>query len=509
MATLAQTTKLYICQTCPKRIYMSDSVFRNRERLKRMQQQRAQQQCAQSLQSQMGGPLRSPTGGGDQRLLSQAEQQERLRGQGALQVTVRRATNLVGKDRGGTSSDPYVVLKLGGQEQRTRTIKRNLNPVWEQRLDFRGSLADVLNQSLTVSVMDHDEITRDDSLGSLALPLRSQLEFTNRKDLSLDLPTRGTLYLALEWVPFSAPALAASGLSARGGAPPPPPPPPIQQLLNPGRGATPRLDGSMRSPESARQQLRLDNRGTVRVHVHRGSGLKAADFSLLGKSTSDPYVEATVLGRDAKTRAIKKTLGAPPLRLPAAARDGGSSQTPMTSSSDPPPHPRTHTHTRTRHRQACATHTTPACPTNQQPTTTTDPEWHETLAFGNVVLRDVVRSSLLLRVLDQDNARGRELFSSKDDVLGELTVPLSGLERDDRSDYRLRIPSPGKPQHGQSPAWSASWRGRSWPPRARRTASEGLGLPSALVRRGPAPRISPGGRGLPARGHPSRHSHCV
>ena len=281
-------------------------------------------------------------------------------------MTVRRATNLVGKDRGGTSSDPYVVLKLGGQEQRTRTIKRNLNPVWEQRLDFRGSLADVLNQSLTVSVMDHDEITRDDSLGSLALPLRSQLEFTNRKDLSLDLPTRGTLYLALEWVPFSAPALAASGLSARGGAPPPPPPPPIQQLLNPGRGATPRLDGSMRSPESARQQLRLDNRGTVRVHVHRGSGLKAADFSLLGKSTSDPYVEATVLGRDAKTRAIKKTLGAPPLRLPAAARDGGSSQTPMTSSSDPPPHPRTHTHAHATARPVRLTPRPPSPPTNNE-----------------------------------------------------------------------------------------------------------------------------------------------
>ena len=55
----------------------------------------------------------------------------------------------------------------------------------------------------------------------------------------------------------------------------------------------------------------------------------------------------------------------------------------------------------------------------------------------------------------------------------------------------------------------ASWRGHSWPPRARQAASEGFGLPSALVRRGPAPRISPGGRGLPARGHPSRHSHCV
>ena len=53
--------------------------------------------------------------------------------------------------------------------------------------------------------------------------------------------------------------------------------------------------------------------------------------------------------------------------------------------------------------------------------------------------------------------------------------------------------------------WSKrpSWRGHSGPPRAHKTASEGLGLPSSLVRRGPAPRIPPRGRGLPARRRPS------
>jgi len=40
-----------------------------------------------------------------------------------------------------------------------------------------------------------------------------------------------------------------------------------------------------------------------------------------------------------------------------------------------------------------------------------------------------------------------------------------------------------------------SWRGHSWPPRARQSAFESSGLPSALVMRGPSPRISPGGRG--------------
>ena len=48
-----------------------------------------------------------------------------------------------------------------------------------------------------------------------------------------------------------------------------------------------------------------------------------------------------------------------------------------------------------------------------------------------------------------------------------------------------------------------SWRRHGWPPRAHQTASEGLGLPSARVRRAPAPPIPPGGHDLPARGRPS------
>ena len=56
-----------------------------------------------------------------------------------------------------------------------------------------------------------------------------------------------------------------------------------------------------------------------------------------------------------------------------------------------------------------------------------------------------------------------------------------------------------------APAWPKwpSWRGHSWPPRAHQSASEGLGLPSALVRRGLASQMAQRGRGLPARGRPS------
>ena len=54
-----------------------------------------------------------------------------------------------------------------------------------------------------------------------------------------------------------------------------------------------------------------------------------------------------------------------------------------------------------------------------------------------------------------------------------------------------------------------SWRGHSWPPRAHPSASEGLGLPTALVRRVRASQIPPRGRGPPARARPSRRFHRV
>ena len=55
----------------------------------------------------------------------------------------------------------------------------------------------------------------------------------------------------------------------------------------------------------------------------------------------------------------------------------------------------------------------------------------------------------------------------------------------------------------------ASWRGHGCPPEASLTTFEGLGMPSALVRRGPASQMPARGRGLSARGRPSCQFRCV
>ena len=81
--------------------------------------------------------------------------------------------------------------------------------------------------------------------------------------------------------------------------------------------------------------------------------------------------------------------------------------------------------------------------------------------------------------------------------------------RGDRGDGRLRQQLRPWPQPQDSMVKVRSWRGHSCLPEASLTAFEGLGLPSALVTRGPASQMPPRGLSLPARGRPSRRFRCV
>lgn len=53
-----------------------------------------------------------------------------------LLVVVERGTNLPAKDWNGLS-DPFVILKLNDSfEKKTKIIKKNLNPVWNEEFLF-------------------------------------------------------------------------------------------------------------------------------------------------------------------------------------------------------------------------------------------------------------------------------------------------------------------------------------------------------------------------------------
>ncbi|XP_029573700.1 multiple C2 and transmembrane domain-containing protein 1-like isoform X2 [Salmo trutta] len=121
-----------------------------------------------------------------------------------LDITLKRGHNLAIRDRGGTS-DPYVKFKIAGKEVfRSKTINKNLNPVWDERVSL---LVDSLREPLYVKVFDYDFGLQDDFMGSAYLYLES-LEHQRTLDVTLDLEdpqypehNLGTLELAVTLSP--------------------------------------------------------------------------------------------------------------------------------------------------------------------------------------------------------------------------------------------------------------------------------------------------------------------
>ncbi|XP_038164938.1 multiple C2 and transmembrane domain-containing protein 1-like isoform X2 [Cyprinodon tularosa] len=87
-----------------------------------------------------------------------------------LEIELKRGHNLAIRDRGGTS-DPYVKFKLAGKEVfRSKTIHKNLNPVWDEKITL---VVDSLSDPLYVKVFDYDFGLQDDFMGSAFLYLES------------------------------------------------------------------------------------------------------------------------------------------------------------------------------------------------------------------------------------------------------------------------------------------------------------------------------------------------
>ncbi|XP_010075240.1 PREDICTED: multiple C2 and transmembrane domain-containing protein 1-like, partial [Pterocles gutturalis] len=82
------------------------------------------------------------------------------------------------------TSDPYVKFKLGGKEVfRSKTIHKNLNPVWEEKACI---LIDNPREPLYIKVFDYDFGLQDDFIGSAFLDLTA-LELNRQTDVTLSL----------------------------------------------------------------------------------------------------------------------------------------------------------------------------------------------------------------------------------------------------------------------------------------------------------------------------------
>uniref|UniRef100_A0A7S4L6M3 C2 domain-containing protein n=1 Tax=Paramoeba aestuarina TaxID=180227 RepID=A0A7S4L6M3_9EUKA len=99
-------------------------------------------------------------------------------------VSVKRATNLDSKDANG-KSDPYCVLHYRGKKHKTKVIKKNLNPTWDQ--DFE--LNDCDGSFLHVEVYDWDLVGKDDFIGEAYIDLIPQ-----KKKIELAIPLKSKSY---------------------------------------------------------------------------------------------------------------------------------------------------------------------------------------------------------------------------------------------------------------------------------------------------------------------------
>ncbi|ETE71807.1 Multiple C2 and transmembrane domain-containing protein 1, partial [Ophiophagus hannah] len=202
-----------------------------------------------------------------------------------LDITLRRGTNLAVRDRRGTS-DPYVKFKLGGKEIfRSKTISKNLNPVWEERTSI---LIEHLREQLYIKVFDYDFGLQDDFMGSAFLDLNS-LEQNRPVDVTLSLkdphyPDQdlGTILLTMLLIPKE---------QQREGT----------ILMRKSWKRTSKTQSVRLSDLHKKAQLW---RGIVSITLIEGCGLKAMDSNGL----SDPYVKFRLGHQKYKSKIMSKTL---------------------------------------------------------------------------------------------------------------------------------------------------------------------------------------------------------
>jgi hypothetical protein len=122
-------------------------------------------------------------------------------------VKLLEARNLVKADFWTGSSDPYVIFVLGMNSAKSKTIKRNVNPVWNEVFGFRIKEEDK-NAVLSMLVFDFDNFTPDDFIGSAEINL-SDLKRGELMDfwVKLENVRSGELHLQVQRCIITSPSL--------------------------------------------------------------------------------------------------------------------------------------------------------------------------------------------------------------------------------------------------------------------------------------------------------------
>ncbi|KND04384.1 uncharacterized protein SPPG_00115 [Spizellomyces punctatus DAOM BR117] len=98
-------------------------------------------------------------------------------------------------DRATELTDAFVEVKFADYEEyRTQIYRRSLNPIWNEDFRFEVSNdADLQNEPLELKVMDYDQITYNDSIGTVFIDLNPLLTWDSMAQISGWIPIFDTL----------------------------------------------------------------------------------------------------------------------------------------------------------------------------------------------------------------------------------------------------------------------------------------------------------------------------
>lgn len=122
---------------------------------------------------------------------------------GLLKIKVVKGTNLAVRDM--ITSDPYVMLTIGHQTVKTRVIKSNLNPVWNEELML--SIPNAM-PPLKVKVFDKDTFSSDDSMGEAEVDIEP---LVSAAKAYMNAGVVGTMQIA-KWLATADNALASDSI---------------------------------------------------------------------------------------------------------------------------------------------------------------------------------------------------------------------------------------------------------------------------------------------------------
>lgn len=103
---------------------------------------------------------------------------------GVLFLEINRITDLPPEKnmtRTSFDMDPFVVASLGRKTYRTKVVRHDLNPVYDEKLVFQV-IRQAVNYSLNFAVVDRDKFSGNDFVGTASFPLSKVIELQPEAD---------------------------------------------------------------------------------------------------------------------------------------------------------------------------------------------------------------------------------------------------------------------------------------------------------------------------------------